>query len=149
MHAVVVVDDEPAVRTLTARWLEAGGYAVRSALSAEAGLALIHAEVPAVLVCDVQMPGRDGLWLVNQVRRRFAGVAIVMATGGHDLEAAAATMRLGVSDYILKPFTRARLLDAVAAAVLDSTCGPVDGTGEDISGPPGGPQASCSAKEGV
>lgn len=149
MHAVVVVDDEQAVRTLAVRWLEAGGYAVRSAASAEAGMALIQAEAPAVLVCDVQMPGFDGLWLVHQVRRHFSGIAIVMATGGHDLEAAAATMRLGVSDYILKPFTRARLLDAVAAAMQDSLARLGGCSRTDLSGPPCGAQAPCAAKEGV
>jgi len=149
MHAVVVVDDEQAVRTLTVRWLEAGGYAVRSASSAEAGLALIQDEKPAVLVCDVQMPGRDGLWLVHQVRRHFAGISIVMATGGHDLEAAASTMRLGVSDYLLKPFTRARLLDAVAAGVLASRGGPAGCARDETSSPPCAPQAPGSAKDGV
>jgi DNA-binding NtrC family response regulator len=149
MNAVVVVDDEQAVRTLTVRWLEAGGYAVRSAASAEAGLALIQAEAPAVLVCDLQMPGRDGLWLVGQVRRRFSDVAVVMATGGYDLDAAAATMRLGISDYILKPFTRARLLDAVAAAMRDSPDRPGECSVDEVCGSPCGAQVLCSAKEGV
>jgi phosphoserine phosphatase RsbU/P len=137
----VVVDDEQAVRTLTVRWLEAGGYAVRSAPSAEDGLALIEAESPAVLICDVQMPGRDGLWLVDQVRRRFPAVAIVMATGGHDLEAAAATMRLGVSDYIMKPFTRARLLDAVAAAMEGPGGGSAARSHGAVTGASDGPRA--------
>jgi len=149
MNTVVVVDDEQAVRSLTVRWLEAGGYAVRSAASAEAGMALIQAEAPGVLVCDVQMPGLDGLWLVHQVRRHISGVAIVMATGGHDLEAAAATMRLGVSDYLLKPFTRARLLDAVAAAMQDSLGRPGGCARNDVCDSPCGAQALCAAKEGM
>ena len=149
MNAVVVVDDEQAVRALAVRWLEADGYAVRSAPTADAGLALIEAEAPAVLVCDVQMPGRDGLWLVGQIRRRFAGVAIVMATGGHDLEAAAATLRLGVSDYLMKPFSRARLLEAVATATQDSQCRSAGRTRPDCPGVHVGPQAPCALKEGV
>lgn len=147
MNAVVLVDDEETVRVLTARWLEAGGYTVRSASSAEAGLALIQDEAPGVLVCDVQMPGRDGLWLAGQVRRRFPGVAIVMTTGGYDLEAAAATMRLRVSDYIMKPFPRARLLDAVAAAMQDAQGWPGGSSRRDMSGSPYGLQGPCSAKE--
>jgi DNA-binding NtrC family response regulator len=147
MNAVVVVDDEPAVLALTTRWLEASGYAVRAAASADEGLALIEADPPGVLVCDVAMPVHDGFWLVDQVRRRFPDIAIVMATGGHDLEAAAATLRRGVSDYLMKPFTRARLLDAVTAAMPDADAPAADA--DDSPRTPNGPQGPWSVKEGA
>lgn len=110
---VLVVDDEESVRTLLARWLESAGHAVVTATGAEAALAVIRHEAPAVVVCDIRMPGRDGLWLAGQVREEFQQTAVIMASGVQDVEASIACLRYGVVDYLTKPFGRDRLRDAV------------------------------------
>jgi len=112
--AVLVVDDETGVRELMSRWLLARGYSVLCAAGADEAIGLMRRTLPAVVLCDIRMPGRDGLWLAERIRHQFPETAIIMATGVHDVGAAVAGLRHGVVDYLTKPFGRDRLQDAVA-----------------------------------
>jgi len=116
-RTVLVVDDEPNVRALLRAWLESSGYVVRQASSADEALRTL-AEIPtAVAVCDLRMPGHDGLWLTEHVRREFPETAVIIATGVNDISAVVEGLRQGVVDYLPKPFDRHRLTDAVARGV--------------------------------
>ena len=115
--SVLVVDDELGVRETTARWLAAGGYDVRTASNAEEALDRVHDAPPAVALCDIRMPRRDGLWLAQHIRQDAPETAIIMATAVHDAGAAAASLRPGIIDYLTKPFGRDRLQDSVLRAI--------------------------------
>ena len=112
-NSVLIVDDENGVRDLMARWLEAGGYAVTTAASAEEALGQFEAAPPAVALCDIRMPGHDGIWLAERIRQQYPETAVIMATGVHDVGPAVSTLRQGVIDYLTKPFGRDRLREAV------------------------------------
>jgi cyclic di-GMP phosphodiesterase len=112
-HSVLVVDDENGVRDLMARWLESGGYSVTTAASAEEALGRLTAQPSAVALCDIRMPGHDGVWLAERIRQQFPETAVIMATGVHDAGPAVKTLRQGVIDYLTKPFGRERLREAV------------------------------------
>jgi response regulator RpfG family c-di-GMP phosphodiesterase len=112
-HSVLIVDDENCARDLMARWLESGGYTVTTASSAEEALGRLEASPPAVALCDIRMPGRDGLWLAEQIRQQYPETAVIMATGVHDAGSKVETLRQGVIDYLTKPFGRDRLRAAV------------------------------------
>jgi len=112
-NSVLVVDDENGVRSLMARWLESSGYAVTTAASAEEALGQFEAAPPAVALCDIRMPGHDGVWLAAQIRQQYPETAVIMATGVHDVGPAVTTLRQGVIDYLTKPFGRDRLREAV------------------------------------
>lgn len=112
--SVLVVDDEICIRELMARWLAGGGYAVRTAASADEALARVHDAPPAVALCDIRMPGQDGLWLANQIRRDAPETAVIMATGVQDVGSAVTSLRQGVIDYLTKPFGRDRLHESVS-----------------------------------
>lgn len=111
--SVLVVDDENGVRDLVSRWLESGGYSVSSASDADQALGLIEGSPPAVAVCDIRMPGHDGLWLADRIRHDHPETAVIMATGVQDVGAAVESLRHGAVDYLTKPFGRDRLQDAV------------------------------------
>lgn len=115
--SVLVVDDETSVRELMARWLASGGYSVRTASNAEEALQRVHVEAPAVALCDIRMPGRDGLWLAQHIRHDSPETAVIMATGVQDVGSAVTTLRQGVIDYLTKPFGRDRLRESVSRAV--------------------------------
>jgi putative two-component system response regulator len=115
--SVLVVDDEIAVRELMARWLASGGYDVRTAATADEALQRIHDQPPAVALCDVRMPGRDGLWLAHQIRHDAPETAVIMATGVPDVGSAVTSLRQGVIDYLTKPFGRDRLRESVDRGV--------------------------------
>jgi response regulator RpfG family c-di-GMP phosphodiesterase len=116
-RSVLVVDDEPSVRILMRRWLESRGYVVAVASSAIQALQILESVPAAVALCDLRMPGRDGLWLTDQLRREYPDTAVIIATGINDVTAAVEGLRLGVVDYLTKPFDRERLFDAMTRAV--------------------------------
>jgi putative nucleotidyltransferase with HDIG domain len=108
MKSVLVVDDEAAMRTLMTRWVRASGHLVSAASGADEALDLMLVHTPAVAVCDVRMPGHDGLWLAERIRTDFPETAVVMATGARDTDPRIAE-HAGAIDYLLKPFGRDRL----------------------------------------
>jgi len=110
---VLIVDDENTVRDLMARWLESGGYSVVTASSAEEALDRLETAAPAVALCDIRMPGHDGLWLADRIRQAHPETAVIMATGLQDVGPAVQSLRQGVIDYLTKPFGRDRLQEAV------------------------------------
>lgn len=113
MDSVIVVDDEVGLTKLTARWVESIGLKVRTASDAEQALRLLSEEPAAVAICDIGLPGRDGLWLVDQLRRRYPDTAIVMATGQREFDSAVTSLRAGATDYVTKPFDRDQIQQAV------------------------------------
>ena len=80
MDSVLVVDDERDVRDVLGSLLTAEGYAIHLAGNAEEALGVLATVPVAVAVCDKFMPGRDGLWLVTQIRKLRPEVAIIIAT---------------------------------------------------------------------
>jgi putative nucleotidyltransferase with HDIG domain len=110
---VLIVDDENGVRELMSRWLKADGYSVATAANAEEALGRLEATPSAVALCDIRMPGRDGLWLAERIRQRYPETAVIMATGVQEAGPAVHTLREGITDYLTKPFGRARLEEAV------------------------------------
>ena len=108
-QTVLIVDDENNVRDLMSRWLESGGYTVITASSAEEALRGLETSTPAVALCDIRMPGHDGVWLAERIRQSHPETAVIMATGVQDVGPAVQTLRQGVIDYLTKPFGRDRL----------------------------------------
>jgi response regulator RpfG family c-di-GMP phosphodiesterase len=116
-HSILVVDDEDTVRQVLVRWLESSGYAAAAARSADEALARLEANPVTIVLCDIRMPGHDGLWLAARVRQRYPETAVIMSSGVHDTDAARECARQGVVDYLVKPFGRDRLREAVGRAV--------------------------------
>ena len=114
---ILIVDDEPAVRDVLVTWLQAAGYRCAEAADAQTALDYITAHPVDVALLDLAMPGHDGLWLAEQIRQRTDSLALIMVTGLQRFDAAVAGIRLGVLDYLLKPFSRQELLQAVRRAV--------------------------------
>lgn len=116
MPSVLIVDDESHIRSLLIRWIEAEGYETREAPGAEAALEKM-AESPAdVVFCDMQMPGRDGRWLVGQLRARFHNTAVVLATADETVPPIT-SMQAGVIAYLVKPFNRENVLEAIRQGI--------------------------------
>ena len=116
METVLIVDDEERIREILTRWLEPAGYRTVQAAHAHGALEVAASDAPAVALCDIEMPGHDGLWLVARLRERFPHVAIVLATAV-DAVPPTISLQAGVVAYVLKPFQRDKLLAAVAEGV--------------------------------
>jgi len=116
MHSVLVIDDEESLRTVVRRWVDSAGFRAREADSAAEALFAMEREVADIAVCDIAMAGRDGVWLASEIRRLYPHTAIIMATGQTDLDTVVASLRNDVVDYLLKPFDRQRLGEALSLA---------------------------------
>jgi len=112
MTTVLIVDDEPAVRDLMARWVTALGLRPRTAANADEALASLRTSHYDLAVIDVMMPGHDGLWLANEVQRDHPNTAVVIATAYTDLLEGDAHQR-PIADLLVKPFKRERFALAV------------------------------------
>lgn len=115
-HVLVVDDDPDMLRLLTLR-LDAAGYRVSTATSAEAALTQMHIERPQLLLSDVQLPGRDGLALFDEVRQLHPSLPVILLTAHGTIPDAVQATERGVFTYLTKPFDGKALLDKIAQAL--------------------------------
>ena len=116
---ILVIDDETFVRESCKRIFSERGYDVETAISGEEGLEMARRGHFDCALVDLKMPGIDGMEVVRNVRENRPGSAVLIITGYSDVETASEATRLGVSDYILKPFTPDQIADAVEKALDD------------------------------
>jgi CheY-like chemotaxis protein len=116
MARVLLVDDEEGVRLVLRRWLESPDREVVEAESADAALEVMARQPADVVFCDIQMPGRDGLWLTAELRKRYADTAVVLATSVSKVPPRI-SMQSGVLAYVVKPFSREAVLEAFDTAL--------------------------------
>jgi CheY-like chemotaxis protein/DNA-directed RNA polymerase subunit RPC12/RpoP len=114
---ILVVDDEQVVREFLTRCLEREGYTVRQAGSAAEALELMVDRPASVVLCDIRMPGPDGLWLAERLRAHWPTTPVVMSTAIDDLQTVSRTRELGAVDYINKPIKPGQLLEVVRRVI--------------------------------
>ncbi|HEY6319949.1 MAG TPA: sigma-54 dependent transcriptional regulator [Thermoanaerobaculia bacterium] len=101
---VLVIDDETGSRESMAIAIEKAGYAVRTFDDARNALDFLEENDGARLaICDLRMPGMDGLAFLNEVRERRYDLRLVLVTGYGSIESAVEAMRVGADDYLTKP----------------------------------------------
>jgi len=113
-NKVLLIDDDPTLLDLLGQYLLDSGYQVFTAPNGNAGLKLAYNERPDLVLLDVMMPGMDG-WEICARLREMTGVPIVMVTAKSDENDKLRGFRLGVDDYITKPFSFAELVARVQA----------------------------------
>jgi two-component system nitrogen regulation response regulator GlnG len=114
---ILVVDDEESVRWALTKALERAGYRVDLAADGPTGLAAAeHLEVDLVLL-DVRLPGRDGLAVLGDLRKRRPDLPVIMMTAYGTLQVAVEAMKQGAYDYIGKPFDVDEVLLVVEKAL--------------------------------
>ena len=99
------------------RCLESSGYAVKQAASAMEALELMADQPAAAVLCDIRMPGQDGLWLAERLRAHWPATPVVMATAIDDQQTVARTREIGAADYINKPVQPAQLIEVVRRVI--------------------------------
>jgi cyclic di-GMP phosphodiesterase len=115
---ILVVDDEEAIREIVCAILAAAGYACKQAGSGMEALALLNSgEVFELMLSDLMMADLDGIGLLERTKEKFPDMPVVMVTAVHDISVALAAIRNGAYDYLLKPFEREQLLNAVGRSL--------------------------------
>ncbi|MBI5688942.1 MAG: PAS domain S-box protein [Verrucomicrobia bacterium] len=116
MAKVLIVDDERSIRRSLCELLHDAGYQVAEAEDAEAALVHLRAAPFDVVISDIILPRVSGVELLRQLQATAPEVQVVMMTGEPTAETAASALRLGATDYLFKPITKAAILRATANA---------------------------------
>lgn len=106
-HEVLIVDDEEDVRDVLVEYFRARGFDVAVAADGRAAIAIIE-RMPSrfgLIVTDLQLPGADGLSVLQAARAANASCYVIIVTGYATLDSAIQAVRLGAYDYLTKPFS--------------------------------------------
>ncbi|MCL2760969.1 MAG: sigma-54 dependent transcriptional regulator [Desulfuromonadales bacterium] len=101
---ILIVDDELSMREFLSIFLEREGYIVKTAENAEVALTLLNKSKFDLVISDVNMPGLDGIALLERIKKEFPDTAVLMVTAFSTTEQAVEAMKHGAYDYISKPF---------------------------------------------
>src|ERR1700749_4482260 len=117
-NRILVVDDEEPIREIVASMLGTAGYVCKQAGSGTEALALLTSgDIFELMLSDLMMADLDGIGLLERTKEKFPDMPVVMVTAVHDISVALAAIRNGAYDYLLKPFEREQLLNAVGRAL--------------------------------
>jgi DNA-binding NtrC family response regulator len=114
---ILVVDDEESMRVFLRRALERAGYDVQVESEGRAAMRHLSESSCDLLLTDIRMPEMDGLSLLDEVRRRFSHLPVLMMTAQASIPDAVDAMRRGAQNYVTKPFDRQLILKAVDDAL--------------------------------
>jgi heavy metal response regulator len=116
MRALIVEDDQT-IADFVARGMKEAGFAVDVASDGENGLALASREPYDVAIVDLMLPGRDGLSLIDALRRRGHSTPVLILSAKRSVDDRVRGLQAGGDDYLTKPFAFAELLARVQALV--------------------------------
>ena len=120
----LLVEDDPAIAEFVMRGLREAGYAVDHEADGEAGLEAAARAAYDVAIVDVMLPKRDGLSLIEELRRRGVSTPVLILSARRSVDDRVRGLQTGGDDYLTKPFAFAELLARVQALVRRSTRAP-------------------------
>lgn len=109
---ILIVDDEADIRELISGILEDEGHTTRLAKNSDEALSAVEERKPHLVILDIWLQGSrmDGLEVLNQMKKRYPDLPIVIISGHGNIETAVTAIKLGAYDYIEKPFKAERLI---------------------------------------
>lgn len=117
---ILIIDDSMAIASLLAgEILPLGGYQVSTAKSGEEGLEMLREFSPDLILCDLEMPGMNGLDVLRELQQEGFDIPAIMMTAFGSEATATQALRIGVKDYIVKPFTTDEILTAIERALTE------------------------------
>jgi two-component system OmpR family response regulator len=123
MRALIIEDDQT-IADFVARGLREGGFAVDVAADGDAGLDLASSEPYDVAIVDLMLPKRDGLSVIDELRRRGRSTPVLILSARRSVDDRVRGLQAGGDDYLTKPFAFAELLARVQALVRRATRSP-------------------------
>ncbi len=102
--SILLIDDDAAIVKSLSAVLMDKGYPVISAMSGADGLSKFDEEKIDLVICDIRMPGSNGLEIMETIKKRVPDIEFVMISGYADVDAAIVALRQGAADFLIKPF---------------------------------------------
>jgi two-component system, OmpR family, response regulator ResD len=116
--SVLVVDDEPTIAEVVARYLDRAGYRTRVAADGVQAIEAAARQRPDLVVLDLMLPGIDGLEVMRRLREQDRErIAVILLTAKGEESDRVIGLRLGADDYVVKPFSPAELVARVDAVL--------------------------------
>jgi two-component system, OmpR family, response regulator ResD len=118
LGSILVVDDEPTIAEVVARYLERAGYETRVAADGPSAVAAALGSRPDLIVLDIMLPGFDGLEVMRRIHEDLEGrIAVILLTAKGEESDRLLGLRRGADDYVVKPFSPAELVARVQAVM--------------------------------
>jgi len=120
-RSVLVVDDEPEVRTLARVTLRSAGYDVQEAGTGEEALSSVEADQPDAMLLDIRLPGMDGWEVLDRLREsdRLGEIAVVVFSAYESATSLEESLERGSHGFVSKPFSPDELIQALGSAMTD------------------------------
>ena len=115
---IYIVDDDISVCRALSLLLESHGFKVNTFTRSKDFLACKHLKVPSCLVLDIRLPDINGLTLQDTMAVRKLTIPIIFITGHGDIPMSVRAIKAGAVDFLPKPFTKKKLLNAVTLAIV-------------------------------
>jgi DNA-binding NtrC family response regulator len=116
MNRLLVIDDDEPTRRVVAAIFRAEGFEVDSADDGPSGITAVLAKRPDVVLLDLDLPGLDGMAVLERLRTEAPQMPVVMMTGSTDVKHAVRAIQLGAFNYLTKPINRAEVVIVVRRA---------------------------------
>ena len=115
--SVIFVDDDPDIRPLMEQTLELEDIPVACFADGASALQEVHPDFEGIVLCDYNMPGMDGLDVLQRIRQIDEDIPVILLTGQGDISTAVSAMQQGAYDFIEKPFDHEELIELLRHAL--------------------------------
>ncbi len=120
-ESILVIDDEPEIRSLLSRFLAKKGFNVRSAGTVSEGKRMVNNNAPRLIFLDVNLPDGNGLQALKDFKYKYSEMVVIMMSAFDHPELKMEALRFGALDFLSKPFNIDRLNQVVQNQFLNST----------------------------
>jgi CheY-like chemotaxis protein len=101
-HTILIAEDDPVLREAYVRRFSRTSFKVMTAENGDQAVKMITKEVPDLLICDIMMPERDGIWVLEQFPKKTRAFPVIMLTNLEDDETLERCKKLGMDGYFVK-----------------------------------------------
>src|SRR5437899_9437770 len=124
MQKLLIVEDDPSVRTTMTTCLELEGYAVDAVASTREAIDRLQSQSYPIVISDIYLDERTGIDVLHKARQQNPDCAVILMTGRGSMETVMAATEGGAFEYLAKPFEMAHMIDTIKRA--EKTLNPTD-----------------------
>lgn len=126
MEKILIIDDDVTFALMLRTWLVRKGFAVETASTAEAGLRLLEKGSFDLVLTDMRLPDKDGIFLLQRIAGSFGRLPVIVMTSYAEIGNAVNSMKLGARDYVAKPVAPDELLRKIREALAPTETAPAE-----------------------
>lgn len=117
MSSILIVEDDLTFSRILKAWFAKRDFEVYTAANGSEVRKRIEENVPDIVICDLRLPGENGISILEWIKKQYPKIVVIMMTGYADIRSAVIAMKLGAYDYISKPFNPEELFLKINEAI--------------------------------